>query len=58
VFVKPCLLELVVNIGGDDKIVLVFNKLIQAFVCAVVYVHVAVDVNIPSEVLRENGEVL
>ena len=46
VLVKSCLLELVVNIGGQDKIVLVFHKLEQALVCTVVYVHVAVDVNI------------
>lgn len=46
VLVKSCLLKLVVNIGGENKIFLVLHKLKQALVCAVVHVHIAVDVNV------------
>ena len=45
-FIKACLLKLVVNIGRKYKIVLVFYKLQHGFICSVFGVGIAVDVNV------------
>ena len=45
--VEGRLLKLVIDVRGDDKIIIVLHKLEKYFVCAVVNVRVAVTVDMP-----------
>ena len=45
--VEARLLKLVIDVRGDDKIIIVLHKLEKYFVCAVVNVRVAVTVDMP-----------
>lgn len=45
-FIKACLLKLVVNIGSEYKIILVLDQVVDGFVSAVINIGVAVDVDV------------
>lgn len=49
-FVKSCFLELVINIGGDDEIVLVFQEFEQLVIDRLWGGHVAVVVDVAAPV--------
>ena len=49
-FVKSCLLELVINIGGDDEIVLVFQQFEQVVINWLRGGHVAVVIDVAAPI--------